>query len=203
MSRVVEEVHPVVAAEIATAVSVIVPRSNPATGLVSTSSPEAFGAIAMSLPPDPITCAETFAHEIQHLKLGALLDMVQLALPDNGSRYYAPWRDDPRPLGGLLQGAYAYLGVSGFWRRQRQCAEKLHRADAEYARWRTATAEVVETIRSSGRLTPSGMEFVSGMAGTLSTWHDEPVPADAQEEAYRAADSHLTRWQSVNGPLPR
>src|SRR5581483_603165 len=61
-------------------------------------------------------CAVTLAHELQHLKLGALLDIVTLALPDDGRRYYAPWRDDPRPLGGLLQGAYAYFGVSGFWR---------------------------------------------------------------------------------------
>jgi hypothetical protein len=33
---------------------------------------------------------------------------------------YAPWRSGPRPLNGLLQGAYAFLGVSGFWRQQRR-----------------------------------------------------------------------------------
>jgi uncharacterized protein len=199
---VLEQIHPVVAAEVAAAVSVIVPRRRPSAGVVSTSSPEAFGAIGMSLPPDPITCAETLTHEIQHLKLGALLDIVRLTLPDDGRRYYAPWRDDPRPLNGLLQGAYAYLGVSGFWRRQRQHAGIGRRADAEYARWRAAAAMVVQTLRSSGRLTPEGLDFVSGMARTLGPWQDEPVQPKAQDQARRAAESHLAYWQSVNGPLP-
>lgn len=45
--------------------------------------------------------------------------MVTLTVPDDGQRFYAPWRDDARPVSGLLQGAYAYLGLSRFW-RQRQ-----------------------------------------------------------------------------------
>jgi uncharacterized protein len=197
-----ERIHPVTAAEIAAAVSVVVPRAGPAAGVVSSSTPEAFGAVAMSFPPDPVICAETLAHEIQHVKLGALMGIVTLAEPDDGRRYYAPWRDDPRPLGGLLQGAYAYLGVSGFWRRQRRFAGGPLEPEAEFARWREAAAGAVETLRSSGQLTPAGLDFVSGMAGTLAAWREEPVPAHAQNEARRAAEAHRARWQSVNGPLP-
>jgi HEXXH motif-containing protein len=197
-----ERIHPVTAAEIAAAVSVVIPRTGQVAGVVSTSSPEAFGAVAMSFPPDPVICAETLAHEIQHVKLSALMDIVTLAEPDDDRRYYAPWRDDPRPLGGLLQGAYAYLGVSGFWRRQRRFARGPREPEAEFARWREATAGAVETLRSSGRLTPEGLDFVSGMAGTLAAWRAEPVPAYAQDQARSAAGAHLARWQSVNGPLP-
>jgi uncharacterized protein len=197
-----ERVHPVAAAEIAAAVSVIVPRTGPVAGVVSTSSPEAFGAVAMSFPPDPVTCAETLVHEMQHLKLSALMDVVTLTEPDDGRRYYAPWRDDPRPLPGLLQGAYAYLGVSGFWRRQRRFPAGTRQPETEFARWREVTAGAVETLGSSGRLTPAGLDFVSRMAGTLAAWRREPVPAHAQEQARRAAEAHLARWQSVNGPLP-
>src|SRR5581483_8556506 len=199
---VLEEHHSGVAAEIAAVVSVIAPRSRPPSGVVSTSSPEAFGTVAMSLSPDPVTCAVTLAHELQHLKLGALLDLVTLALPDDGRRYYAPWRDDPRPLGGLLQGAYAYFGVSGFWRRQRRGPGNQLQADIEYARWRAATALAVKTLRSSGRLTRAGLEFVGAMARTLGTWQDEPVPLQAMTLARRASESHLSRWQSANGPIP-
>jgi len=197
-----ERIHPDVAAEVAAVVSVIVPRSRPTAGTVSTSSPEGFGAIAMSFPPDPVTCAETLAHEIQHVKLGALMDMVTLTKPDDDRRYYAPWRDDPRPLGSLLQGAYAYLGVSGFWLRQRPFAGGARQPDAEFARWREAAAGAVETLRSSGRLTAPGLDFVSGMARTLGAWREEPVSTHAQDQARRAAEAHLARWQSVNGPLP-
>jgi uncharacterized protein len=205
--QVLECAHPVVAEEIAVAVSAIVPRLRPATGTVSTSSPEAFGAIAMSLPPDPLTCAETFTHEIQHLKLGAVLDIVTLTMPDDGRRYYAPWRDDPRPLAGLLQGTYAYLGVSGFWRRQREYDADHYdgeragpgRADTEYVRWRTAAAQGAQALLASGRLTPAGVEFVSEMARTLDPWQQEPVQAQAQDQARHMAESHLARWQSVYG----
>ncbi len=198
---VLERHHPAVAAEAAAAIAAIVPRSRPPSGEVSTSSPEAFGAIALSLPPDPVTFAVTLTHELQHLKLGALLDVVTLALPDDRT-YYAPWRDDPRPLNGLLQGSYAYLGVSGFWRRQRELPGDDSLADVEYARWRVAAARTVETIRSSGRLTSAGLEFTSGMARTLGTWCDEPLPEHAEAVARREADSHMNQWQSAYGPIP-
>jgi HEXXH motif-containing protein len=198
--RVLEHGHTGVAADLATLVSAIVPLSRPPSGEVSSTSPDAFGAIALSLPPDDVTGAETLAHEVQHLKLGALLDVVTLTLPDDGRRYYAPWRDDPRPLDGLLQGAYAYLGVSGFWRRQRELPGDRLQAEVKYARWRAATARAVGTLGSSGRLTETGQDFVSAMAHTIGTWQDEPVPPQAVELARRAGESHLVRWEAVHGP---
>lgn len=200
--HVLESHHPVVAAEVAEAVSVIVPRSAPQAGVVSTTSPEEFGAVGMSLPPDPVTCAETLTHEVQHLKLGALQNMIALTMPDDGRRYYAPWRDDPRPLNGLLQGTYAYLGVTGFWRRQRGIPSGHRKADYEYARWRAAASQSTEVLRSSGGLTQAGLDFVSGIARTLAAWENESVAADAEADAGRANESHLTRWQSANGRSP-
>jgi HEXXH motif-containing protein len=200
---VLERNHPGIAAEVAALVSVIVPRFPPPSGhgQVSTTSPEAFGAVGMSIPPDPVTGALTLAHEAQHLKLGALLDVVTLTLPDDGRLYYAPWRDDPRPIGGLLQGAYAHLGVSGFWRRQRKLPGDRRRADIEYARWREAAALAVETLRSSGRLTHAGLEFVNEMARTLGPWQTEPVPSEAMAVARQAAEAHQARWQRAHRPI--
>jgi uncharacterized protein len=152
--------HPSVAAEVAAAVRVITPLAVPSGRADSSSSPEVFGTVAMSLPADPVSGAEALAHEIQHVKLGSFLNLVELVKPDDGSRYYAPWRPDPRPAGGLLQGAYAYLGVSGFWRRQRLLEGHQERGDIEYARWRSAVVAVVATLQSSGRLTSEGNEFV-------------------------------------------
>ena len=192
------------AAEIAAAVTVLVPLNRPHHGQVSSSSPEAFGSIALSEPPDPSRCAATLAHEVLHLKLGALLDIVTMTMPDDGRRYYAPWRDDPRPVSALFQGVYAHLGVSAFWRRQRHLEEGAAglRAHTEFARWRAAAASAAETLRSSGRLTPAGLDFTSKMAETLSDWQDEPVPAEAQALARRDAAEHLARWQEKNGPVP-
>jgi uncharacterized protein len=193
--------HPRVAAEIATAVAVITPLSGTSRRSVSASSPTVFGSVAMSRPTDAVSCAETLTHETHHIKLGALLDFVPLTRPDDGSRYYAPWRDDPRPLGGLLQGAYAYLGVSGFWRQQREQAGYREQGDALYARWRAAAKLGVDIMLASDGLTRTGEEFVTGMKRTLDAWQHEHVNPGAQASAERAAQEHRSRWEAVNGPV--
>lgn len=189
------------AEQIAAIIRVVVPYQAPESGRVSTSSPQSFGAVAMSRQPDKYACAETLVHETQHLKLCALLDLVALTRPDDGQRFYAPWRTDPRPASGLLQGAYAYLGVSGFWREQRWVAPELsvrQRAQAEFAQWREGAARVVGTLLSSGQLTTAGRDFVGEMADVLNAWQQEPVPGDALAVARRKADRHLARWQADN-----
>ena len=189
------------AEEVSRVVSVIVPRIARPGDFVSSSSPENFGAVGMSRPPDPLACAVTLVHEAQHLKLFALLDVVALTRPDDGRRYYAPWRKDPRPVSALLQGAYAFLGVCRFWRAQCQetDGDTRLRAYTEFARWRSGVGQVVGMMLSSGRLTPSGLDFVQGMARTLNSWQEEPVPAAGQAAADRQAAAHLTRWRLDHG----
>jgi HEXXH motif-containing protein len=193
---------PASAAETAAIVRVIVPAQSPASGYFSTSSPLTFGTVAMSRQPDEYTCAETLVHETQHLKLCALLDLVPLMRPDNGERYYAPWRTDPRPAGSLLQGAYAFLGVSGFWRDQRQVApdqEVRLRAQAKFARWREGAAGAVGTLLDSGQLTGPGQVFAENMARVLDDWRREPVPDEAVARARRESEHHLAQWHADNG----
>jgi uncharacterized protein len=193
---------PASAAEVAAIVRVIVPYQAPESGHASTTSPQVFGTVAMSEQPDRYTCAETLVHETQHLKLCAVLDLVTLTRPDDGQRYYAPWRPDPRPASGLLQGAYAFLGVSGFWREHRESApepEIRQRGQAEFARWREGVATVADTLLRSGQLTSSGETFVETMAGVLYEWLREPVPADALAVARRKNERHLVQWRADNG----
>ena len=196
--------HAAIAEEAAAAIRVIVPIARPPHGQRSSSSAETFGAIALSQPRDVTALAETMVHEVQHLKLCALADLVALTRRDDGRRFYVPWRDDPRPVSGMLQGSYAYLGVSRFWRQQRHLTEGEAgvRAHAEFARWRSAAAAVTATLAASEQLTPAGAEFARGMSRTLRAWHDEPVPAESLALARREADEHLARWISAHGPTP-
>ena len=196
-----EVLPPASAEEIAAIVRVIVPYQAPESGYRSTSSPQSFGTVAMSRPPDRYTCAETLVHETQHLKLCALLDLVTLTVPDDGEHYYAPWRPDPRPASSLLQGAYAFLGVSGFWRGQLRSAPEdsvRQHAQAEFARWRDGAALAVDTLLGSGQLTRLGQDFAGQMADVLAAWQREPVPDEALALAQRNAQRHLDQWQSDN-----
>jgi len=192
--------HPAFATEVAALVRVVVPLAAPEDGLVSSSSPETFGAIAISEPEDACTLALTLVHETQHVKLSALLDIIQLTLPDNGTRYYAPWREDPRPVSGLLQGAYAYLVVTAFWRRQRRLSSQAQ-ADIEFARWREAASLATGTLLGSGRLTVDGQRFVRIMEATLRTWQSEQLPLDARTSARERNDRHRALWETAHGPV--
>ncbi|MFO7249243.1 MAG: HEXXH motif domain-containing protein [Actinomycetes bacterium] len=197
--------HRTVADEVRTAISVLTPLREPPTGgQSSATSRETFGCVALSTPPDPATFAVTLTHETQHAKLSALLDIVPLTEGDDGSRHYAPWREDPRPIPGLLQGAYAYLGVTDFWRRQRrlETGRAELEASAEFCRWREAAYLVTRTLMRSGRLTPEGEAFTARMARRLESWADEPVSPAARELARRRAERHRARWRERNGMDP-
>ncbi|RBQ20483.1 HEXXH motif domain-containing protein [Spongiactinospora rosea] len=192
--------HGWAAAECAEAFTVLVPLAGPPSGYRSATSRAAYGCLAMSAPPGPVQVAEALAHEVQHVKLAALTDMFDLVeRTPAGGGFYAPWRPDPRPAGGLLQGAYAHLGIARFWRRQRELERDpgaAFDAHAGYVRWRDAAAEVSEVLLGSGRLTAVGTEFVTEMRAVLDSWRDDPVPADALRHARRTASRHRARWLS-------
>jgi uncharacterized protein len=138
-------------------------------------SSRANGSIAIALPATAAAMARLVLHETQHLKLDALLDLVDLTQGDGRPRHYAPWRGDPRPARSLLQGTYAHLGVTEFWRG---------RDARQFAYWHRQTARAAATLATSGELTGDGERFVVGMRATLDAWAADPVPAADR----RAAD---------------
>ncbi|MGQ5261509.1 aKG-HExxH-type peptide beta-hydroxylase [Micromonospora sp. ZYX-F-536] len=173
----------------------LVPLRPPPSGhAVSATSRDALGAIALSVPADPKTLALLLVHELQHTKLGALLDLVPLHHPGGPARYRAPWRLDPRPVGALLQGAYAHLGVAEVWRCRR--AEGVDAA-FEFAYWREQTARAVRQLAAATELTDAGRTFTAGMADTLRGWR-EPVDARVEAAVRDVADGGAVRWGLTN-----
>ncbi|WP_018502510.1 HEXXH motif domain-containing protein [Parafrankia discariae] len=170
---------------------------------LSASSGEAFGAVALTLPRDGLSFAAALVHEFQHTKLSALLDLVALVKPVDERLFYAPWRRDPRPLPGLLQGAYAYLGLTGFWDYRRHAENGDEYAHFEFARWRDEVWRVLSTLRFSGAMTPLGLRFLNGMQSTIRVSRQKPVPDGPGELARRAADDTRLTWQLRNAePSP-
>ncbi|WP_197093900.1 HEXXH motif domain-containing protein [Nonomuraea sp. SBT364] len=182
--------HHAVAAELATAVSVLTPVRALDRDQHSASARDAFGAIALSDPLDGLGLAVILAHELQHAKLNALSEVVELIRPDDGRRYYAPWRPDPRPLFGLLHGAYAHAAVAGFWRVHAADAGIGPRAEVEFARWREAAYQVSTTLLDSGGLTEAGQELVGSLRGVLGGWRAEPVTPSSAARARLLSERH-------------
>ncbi|MFI6758777.1 aKG-HExxH-type peptide beta-hydroxylase [Micromonospora sp. NPDC050417] len=179
----------------------IVPVRGPAPGqTVSAASRWAYGSVAVSVPDDPATLALLLVHEFQHMKLGALLDLVPLHRTDGTARHFAPWRADPRPVGALLQGAYAHLGVADFWRRQRRrsTGPAARLAEFEFGYWLSQTRRATRSLAESGELTDEGRTFVDGMADTLRDFAADPGPADITAGVHELVDAASVRWRLVN-----
>ncbi|WP_433241103.1 aKG-HExxH-type peptide beta-hydroxylase [Actinomadura nitritigenes] len=138
---------------------------------VSSSARDAFGAISAALPEEPTMLCLLLLHEFQHVKLGAVLDFVDLYDVTERRTFPVPWRADPRPLGGLLQGAYAHIAVADFWRRRSAASESAVASDAldRFARCRRDTLGVIGLLQDSGALTGLGEPFAASMHVTLES----------------------------------
>jgi uncharacterized protein len=197
----VDEFLPEFAPGLRTGLTTVMPMRRAADGSErSAAARHAFGAVGLALPDDPSLLALLLVHEFQHVKLGALLDMAELFdTSDTEPRYYAPWRPDPRPIEGLLQGTYAHLAVVAFWRIRHAQLTGSERAAAQarFAQWRMHAADAVQELLKSGSLTPLGERLVGGVAETLEPWLSEPVERGAQAIALRRAADLRARYEGI------
>lgn len=194
------QAHPEYARGIGTGLRSIVPLRTPRPGRGTTAtSPDSFGACVMSEPADAVSLAVSLVHEFQHAKLGALMDLLPLHSTDRALRYYAPWRDDPRPLGGLLHGTYAFLAVTDFWRVQRTIAppQEAPFAHFEFARWREQTLHAAGTLQASRELTDLGIRLIAAIGDRLRGWAAH-VPTEPATAARDAIADHQVSWRLRN-----
>lgn len=201
--RILETVWPQQRAAMAAGLVSIVPLpEGDRREIRSASTGDGFGAALLSPHPDAMTLAVSLVHEFQHIKLGSLLHLIRLVDQEMEEKQeenmvYAPWRDDPRPVSGLLQGVYAFLGISEFWRRQRGLVPAGERAAAEfefaYARRQASTG--LRTLLGSELLTPRGHEFGRHLARRLRDHLAEKVSAPAAQAAWAAATEHRAAWR--------
>ncbi|WP_436531290.1 FxsB family cyclophane-forming radical SAM/SPASM peptide maturase [Actinoplanes sp. HUAS TT8] len=124
----------------------------------------AFGAVALT-PEEPRALALLLVHEVQHLKLGAVLDVCAMFDPRDRRRIAVPWRDDPRPVEGVLQGTYAFLAVADVWRRRPGPA-----AAARHAELRGWLDVVLDRLLGGTHLTGAGRRFAAGMRAAVDRW---------------------------------
>ncbi|MDJ1135262.1 aKG-HExxH-type peptide beta-hydroxylase [Streptomyces iconiensis] len=184
------ETDPERAAEVAGLVRALVPVvREEAAGPVSATCWSAPWAVLTTLPGTAEEMAEVLVHEVQHSKLAVLGDLVTLHHGDREAVYSVGWRTDPRPLGAMLQGAYAHLALADLWgriaARDGVPARSRRTARLRCAEYREQVADALTLLLGSDQLTSEGREFVEGMRrrhgrlGPRSTpITDEPLSKD-------------------------
>lgn len=179
------EWNPDYAAELSAGLTSLVPL-DPGSGVVGASSATAFGAVALSTPGSAAEFAETLVHELQHSKLNAVLDLVRLHDEDDAKRHYAPWRDDPRPLTGVLHGLYAFVSVVEFWHGQSPGAF----APALRARQLRLALDGV----AGCRLTGEGDRFVAAVSRRLAALEPDLAVSRHADVVDRITADHRATW---------
>ncbi|MFF3347295.1 HEXXH motif domain-containing protein [Streptomyces sp. NPDC002779] len=173
----------------------------------SVTAGDAFGGIESSEPDDAVQLAVTLIHEFQHTKLGGLLHLTPLLTEETAEApelWYAPWRDDPRPLDGLLQGIYAFVGIARFWRTHRLASgAATPMAHFEFALWRAHVTTALRQVHRNPRLTPLGAQLLDRLYALCTRWLDEPVPDSPLALARVCAADHATRWRAHHLRPPR
>ncbi|MER6119568.1 HEXXH motif-containing putative peptide modification protein [Streptomyces sp. NPDC001743] len=163
---------------------------------------EAFGAVLSSRPATPVYFASTLVHELQHTKLAALAALVPLHHEDAAPRHFAPWRSDPRPFDGLLQGAYSHLALADYWQRYALGAQRVTPRDtawAEHARCREQVGAVLPALAGSARLTREGRVLVNEMITLYHRMDDCPPPPGHLARAQAYVSTVKVIWQQRNG----
>ncbi len=108
-------------------------KSGPFTNVSYSELP---GACVVSATRHPLAMADRLIHEYHHNVLFALEERgpffeVTRGNPWTDARHYSPWRNDLRPLQGLLHGLFVYLPVARFWLAVHQ-AGPAARSDRDY-----------------------------------------------------------------------
>jgi len=195
--------HPAAARALSTGLLAIVPLPRGERLRVrAASSSDAFGCVLLSEPDEdvevlPAQLGVALVHEFRHTLLNGLIFLTPL-FEECGELFHAPWRDDPRPLGGLVHGAYAFSGVAHYWRTRG--AEGL--AGFEFALWRSAVHAVLDTLRNHPALTPLGCALVGALDEQTAPWRGEPVGAREQHLALLATAHHRATWRAHHRHTP-
>ncbi|MEV4515770.1 HEXXH motif domain-containing protein [Dactylosporangium sp. NPDC049525] len=192
--------HPGWAAAIGSTVTELVPLVPDSAGTgVSATARDAVGVVALAPPADPAGFAATLVHEVQHSRINALHDVTALYADAAGRSYYSPWRDDPRPLGGLLHGCVAFLGVADFWRVERAEPEHSEFAELEFALLAQQVRVGYRTLsRATGELTPAGRRVAASIGPVLRRWSAEPVAERSRRLARDLVADHAIAWRLRN-----
>ncbi|MBB5959529.1 HEXXH motif-containing protein [Saccharothrix tamanrassetensis] len=188
--------HPGYASELSAGLLSLVPLTREGR-LVGASSAAAFGAIALSEKPSADDLADALVHELQHSKLNAVLELVSLHEADERRHFYAPWREDPRPLNGVLHGIYAFASVVEFWHARRRHVPEHRAAEADFvfALRALQVRSAIEDVAGTARLNEWGRLFLATVSRRLAACEVDLTPAHRAGAVAGIVADHRAFWR--------
>lgn len=150
---------------------------------------------------------ETLVHEADHqffYVLEKIGSFWQADVREQKPVYYSPWRDDPRPLDGIIRGASAFTRVCRYYAAViKNVPDKEINTVGELLSLKLLQCEgAIETLVTSGQLSVFGNEYVREMnlvlqqaKETIQSLTDYP---DWACDAVNRLNAHQENWKKVN-----
>lgn len=78
--------------------------------------------------------AESILHEAMHLKL-SLIEKITPLIADNSQQHFSPWRDECRPIRGVLHAMYVFSAIRAYYKAVIDLHQNLE--TRKFMEWRT------------------------------------------------------------------
>ena len=168
-------------------------------------------ALYMSWSPLPRIIAEAMVHESdhQHFYANTLLG-PQIWLDESGESleiFRSPWRSDPRPLGGLIRGASAFIAVGTFWNYLKDSYRNI--GDDSFIPGLYAlqcleqSIDALDLIKRFGKMTNEGTKMLHAMTErasvALSDLESCPDFSDWKILSEKTQSEHRQIWLKQHG----
>lgn len=162
------------------------------------------GLLVLSWMSDTSVIVEALVHEYHHHKLNALLNLDPIIVEGSPEAiYYSPWRDDPRPLSGILQGIYVFQAVLEFWHKILKTdipvlQEKRLQQKVYSAKKQLLTALKVLTTNAGFSLI--GQALIEAIEENIDRVEPEISQIEQQQIDLRLKE-HQQKWEAANPNL--
>jgi HEXXH motif-containing protein len=162
------------------------------------------GLLILSWMSDTSVIVEALVHEYHHHKLNALLNLDPIIVEGSPEEiYYSPWRDDPRPLSGILQGIYVFQAVLEFWHKILKTdipvlQEKRLQQKVYSAKKQLLTA--LKVLTTNAKFSLIGQALIEAIEENIDRVEPEISQIEQQQIDLRLKE-HQQKWEAANPNL--
>jgi len=162
------------------------------------------GLLVLSWMSDTSVIVEALVHEYHHHKLNALLNLDPIIVECSPEAiYYSPWRDDPRPLSGILQGIYVFQAVLEFGHKILKIdipllQEKRLQQRVYAAKQQLLTA--LKVLKTNAEFSLIGQALIEAIEENIERVEPEIAQTEKQLIDVRLKE-HQQKWEAANPNL--
>ncbi len=123
------------------------------------------GGIFLMHRDDLMWTAENLIHEFGHSRLDQLFELDDLIGNGEEERYRSPWRDDPRPVKGIVHGLFVFTRIALWYERLLASGEKHGEVRRRLTVVLRQAGEAIGVLRSHAVWTPIGQGLFDELVG--------------------------------------